>query len=80
MSKRQEKIENNIKEQQEFIAIRRGKQLAMFEQAYLVGLQIYEDNKDKMSPEEIDAVERMKEEQLTLLKKLQHEANPNPEA
>lgn len=79
MSKRQDKIQANIREQREFIALRRGKQLAMLEQAYLIGLQMYESKKDELSPEEIDAIEKMKEEQLALIKKLQDEANPYPE-
>lgn len=80
MSKRQDKIQANIKAQKEFIALRRGKQLAMLEQAYLIGVQMYEDHKHEMSPEEIEFIEAKKEEQLALLKKLQDEANPYPEA
>jgi len=80
MSKRQDKIEANIKEQQEFLAARKAQQLIMLERAYEVGLKIYEDNKDKMSPEEIEMIERLKDEQLHLLEQLRNEANKNPEA
>jgi hypothetical protein len=80
MSKRQDKIEANIKEQQEFLAARKAQQLIMLERAYEVGLKIYEDNKDKMSPEEIEMIERLKAEQLHLLERLRNEANKNPEA
>ena len=77
MSKRQAKIEANIREQQEFISARRAQQLLMLEEAYKVGLKIYEDNKEKMSPEEIDMIERLKEEQLALLERLRNEVHPN---
>ena len=80
MSKTQEKRARRKAEQQAFIAERRAQQLAMLEQAYLVGLKIYEDNKDKLSPEDIEAVEKMKEEQLAAIEKLRLEANQNPEA
>jgi len=80
MSKRQEKIEERIKEQQEFIAARRNQQLMMLEQAYEAGLRIYEDNKDKLSPEEIENIEAMKVEQLEMLEKLRLEAHPRTEA
>lgn len=80
MSKTQEKRAQRKAEQQAFIAARRAQQLAMLEQAYLVGLKIYEDKKSEMSPEEIEIIEKLKAEQLELLEKLRNEANPNPEA
>ena len=57
MSKRQEKIQANIKRQQDFIAARRQQQLVMLEQAYQIGLKLYEENKDKLSAEEIEQIE-----------------------
>jgi hypothetical protein len=80
MSNRQDKIKANIQEQQGFLAARRAQQLIMLEQAYEVGLKIYEDNKDKMSPEEIEMIEKLKAEQLSLLEQLRNEVNQNPEA
>jgi hypothetical protein len=80
MSKRQEKIAERIKEQQEFIAARRNQQLMMLEQAYEAGLRIYEENKDKLSPEEIENIEAMKADQLEMLEKLRLEAHPRTEA
>jgi hypothetical protein len=80
MSKTQEKRAQRKIEQQAFIAERRAQQLAMLEQAYLVGLKIYEDKKSEMSPEEIEIIEKLKAEQLLLLDRLRNEANTNPEA
>ena len=80
MSKRQEKIQENIAKQQEFIGERRAMQLDMLEQAYMVGLKIYEDNKDKLSPEEIEKLEAMKADQLETLERLRNEFNPKPKA
>ena len=80
MSKTQEKRARIKEEQQAFISARRGHQLAMLEQAYLAGLKMYEDNKDKLTPEDVQKIEEMKAEQLALLEKLRLEANPNPQA
>jgi len=57
MSKKQEKINVRKAEQQSFIKERRKMQLAVFKANFEVGLRIYEENKDKMSQEEIDLVE-----------------------
>jgi len=77
MSNRQEKIQENIERQKEFISARRQQQLFMIEQAYEVGLNIYETNRDKLSPEEIEKIESMKAEQLTAIEKLKLEAYPS---
>ena len=52
----------------------------MLEQAYLVGLKMYEDNKDKLSPEDIQKLEAMKADQLATLERLRDEFNPQPKA
>jgi hypothetical protein len=52
----------------------------MLEQAYLVGLKIYEDKKSEMSEEEIELIEKLKAEQLVLLDRLRNEAHTNPKA
>ena len=83
MSKRQEKIEQRRAEQHAFVKERRKYQVAMLEHAYNVGLKLYEDNKDKLSEEEIAKIESMKAEQLATLEKLKAEigeVNTNPEA
>lgn len=57
MSKTQDKRAQRKAEQQAFIAERRKMQLAIFQANFDVGMQLYEANKDKMSPEEIELVE-----------------------
>ena len=57
MSKTQEKKARNIAEAAEFIKERRQVQMAVFESNFETGVQVYEANKDKMSPEEIAVVE-----------------------
>lgn len=78
MSKTQDKRALRKEEQQEFIAARRAQQLAMLEQAYLIGLHLYEEKKSELSQEDIDMIEKLKAEQLELLEQLRLEANPNP--
>lgn len=80
MSKTQEKRAQRKAEQKAFIAERRAQQLAMLEQAYLIGLKIYEDKKSEMSPEEIEIIEKLKAEQISLLEQLRNEANTPAEA
>ena len=58
MSKRQEKIQANIAEQQDFIKERRKIQLTWFEQNFEFGKQLFIDNKDKMNETEIVAMEK----------------------
>jgi len=77
MSKRQEKIQESIERQREFISARRQQQLLMLEQAYEVGLSIYEKNKDKLSSEEVEKIEAMKAEQIAAIEKLKLEAYPS---
>ncbi len=80
MSKRQEKIEAAKAEQQAFIAQRRKMQLAIFQTNFNVGIQLYEANKDKMSPEEIQLVEIEIQKNLELLEKLKSEADTGTQA
>jgi hypothetical protein len=75
MSKTQDKRALRIKEQKQFISERRNQQLTMLEQAYETGLRLYEANKDNLSPEQIDAIEAMKAEQLEALERLRNEVN-----
>lgn len=75
MTRRQEKIQRRQEEHRVFMLQRRAKQLAMLKQAYEVGLKLYEDNKDTLSPEEVEQIEKMKTEQLAALAKLEEEFN-----
>lgn len=58
MSKTQEKRARRKAEQQAFIKERRAQQLAWFVNNFELGKKMYEDNKDKMSEQEIEFVEQ----------------------
>ena len=73
MSKRQEKIAQRVAEQQHFLRARKTIQLGMFEQALEVGLKVYEDNKDRLSAEDISKIEAQLEENKRLIEKLRNE-------
>ena len=64
MSKTQDKRAARVAEQQEFIKKRRIAQLAVFESNFNAGLQFYNDNKDKMSEEEIALIDKEIEDYL----------------
>jgi hypothetical protein len=70
MSKRQEKIAVRQAEQQEFLKERRQLQIAVFESNFNVGLNFYQENKDKMSDEEIALIEAEIESNRKLLEEL----------
>lgn len=58
MSKTSEKRAARIAEAAEFVKQRREMTLEMFERNFEVGMKIYEDNKDKMSAEEVELLEK----------------------
>ena len=58
MSKTSEKRKARIAEAEEFVKQRREMTLNMFERNFEVGMKIYEDNKDKMSAEEVELLEK----------------------
>jgi hypothetical protein len=80
LSKRKDKIEAARVEQTAFLKVRKIKQYSMLEQAYKVGLKLYEDNKDKLNSAEIEQIEKMKTEQLATLEKLKNEINQDSKA
>jgi hypothetical protein len=67
MSKTQEKRARRAAERDEFIKERRQVQLAVFESNFNVGIEFYENNKDKMSPEEIAQIEEEIEKNRQLI-------------
>ena len=67
MSNRQDKIKQRQSESAEFLIARKKIQLGMFQQAVNVGEHLYEENKDKLSPEEIEQLEAMRAENARLL-------------
>jgi pyruvate formate-lyase activating enzyme-like uncharacterized protein len=70
MSKRQEKIAGRQSEQHEFLKERRQLQIAVFESNFNVGLNFYQENKDKMSEEEVALIESEIEANRKLLEEL----------
>jgi hypothetical protein len=70
MSKRQEKIAERQADQHEFLKERRQIQIAVFESNFNVGLNFYQENKDKMSEEEITMIEDEIESNRKLLDQL----------
>ena len=60
MSKTQDKRERVKAEQKAFIKQRRLQQLLALEAQFNYGLKMYEDNKDKLSAEEVDQLEAEK--------------------
>jgi hypothetical protein len=67
MSKTQEKRARRAAERDEFIKERRQVQLAVFESNFNVGIEFYENNKDKMNPEEIAQIEEEIEKNRQLI-------------
>jgi len=73
MSKRQEKKEQNIAAAAEFIKERHQVQMAVFESNFEAGVQVYLANKEKMSPEEIEVVEKEMDGAQEIIDKLKIE-------
>ena len=57
VSKTQEKRVNRLAEAEAFVKERRERQIAIFESNFEVGLKVYEDNKDKLTPEQVAQME-----------------------
>ena len=57
VSKTQEKRANRLAEAEVFVKERRERQIAIFESNFKVGLKVYEDNKDKLTPEQVAQME-----------------------
>ncbi len=70
MSKSQEKKDRNIEEAAKFIKERRQVQMAVFEANFEAGVQIFLANKEKLSTEEIEVVEKEMKEAQALIDKL----------
>jgi hypothetical protein len=70
VSNRKDKIAERQAEQHEFLKERRQLQIAVFESNFNVGLNFYQENKDKMSEEEITLIEAEIESNRKLLEEL----------
>lgn len=73
MSKTQDKRAQRKAEQQAFIKARRQQELVLLEMQFQRGLELYEENKDKMSEEEIEIMEREKQRFLDTLAEFKKE-------
>jgi hypothetical protein len=73
MSKAQEKKDRNIAEAAKFIKERRQVQMAVLESNFEAGVQIYLANKEKLSPEEIEVLEKDMEEAKGVMDRLKIE-------
>ena len=70
MSKTQDKRRQRNIERIEFLVARKKLQLGMFEQAVAIGEKLYEDNKDKLSEDEIKQLDAMRQENAGLLEQV----------
>ena len=75
MSKSQDKRQERIQEAAAFVAERRKIQLAMLEQHYDMGVKLFLDQKENLSPEEVEKIEAMMVEQRKSLDELHKQAN-----
>lgn len=80
MSKTQDKRARRKEETRVFVAARLSQNLAMFEQNFEVGVQLYEANKDKLSDEEKAQIEHQMELNRRLIDELKSKVNPPAEA
>lgn len=90
MSKTKNKRDARKKEQNEFLLARRMQQLSFIKQALEIGEKIFNDNKDKLSEDEIAQIEKMRQEQADTVAKVEaeiqalldtlDEVNKNPQA
>jgi hypothetical protein len=67
VSKTQDKKAARLAEAESFVKERRKRNLEIFESNFEVGLKIYEQNKDKLSPEEVAHMEVEIERQKEIL-------------
>jgi hypothetical protein len=75
MSKTQDKRAERVQEAENFVKERRANQLAIFEANLLAGQQLFENNKEKLSAEEILVIEKELADNQALLEKLRQEWN-----
>lgn len=80
MSKTQDKRAQRKAERDEFIKQRRQQELVLLEMQFQRGLELYEANKDKMSEEEIEIMEREKQKFLDTLAQFKKENGLEKEA
>jgi len=72
MSKTQDKRKQRAEEQARFLAERHSMNLLMFEQNLEAGIALYEANKDKLTPEEIETLEAQIKQNRELIDRLKN--------
>jgi hypothetical protein len=80
MSKTQNKRQERLREAASFISERRAIQLQVLEQNYEIGVKLFLDQKDTLSPEEVNQIEKMMAEQRAALDKLHEQVDPRTKA
>jgi hypothetical protein len=75
MSNTQNKRQERAREAATFVAERRKIQLAMLEQNYEMGVRLFLDQKEKLSPEEVEQIEAMMVEQRQSLDAIREQIN-----
>ena len=80
MSKTQNKRQERFREAANFVSERRSIQLQILEQNYEIGAKLFLDQKDTLSPEEVEQIETMMTEQRAALDKLHEQINPRTQA
>jgi len=80
MSKTQNKRQERLREAASFISERRAIQLQVLEQNYEIGVKLFLDQKDTLSLEEVDQIEKMMAEQRAALDKLHEQVDPRTKA
>ena len=76
MSKTQNKRQERLREAATFVSERRDIRLQILEQNYEIGVKLFLDQKDTLSPEEVEQIETMMAEQRAALDKLHEQINP----
>lgn len=76
MSKTQDKRLLRKQEAADFVATRRDIQVALFENNLKAGIEVFQANKDKLTPEQIVEIEAQLVENQALLEKARSEAHP----
>lgn len=80
MSKKQEKMQRRIAESHDFLRERRKAQLEVFENNVEAGKRLFEQNKDKLTPEQLATLEAQLAENERLLEELRDKIYPRAEA
>lgn len=75
MSKTQDKRAARIAETKAFVKERREVQLKVFESNFEAGLELFNNNKEKMTPEEISMIEAEIEQNRQIIENIKKEWN-----